>query len=152
METNRRSLLKGLFCFSTLPILHVLPDVVSLTPKIPLIPQKILTDAGLEEFLVKLREFGINHLEESVMEFNDPFWREMTRIKFSTWLENYIYSRTIYYAKPVCDERNNTLDIIDSGGKLIQVFIKPIISHDLYEIAIGHDPQGVGRFVSTYSL
>jgi hypothetical protein len=85
------------------------------------------------------------------MEFNDPFWREMTRIKFSTWLENYIYNRTIYYAKPVCDECNNTLDIIDSGGKLIQVFIKPIILHDLYEIAIGHDPQG-GWFVSTYSL
>lgn len=68
-----------------------------------------------------LKEF----LEEYLFEFNDVGTRTEVTVKIEAYLENIKGRRGIFDYQVVCDDSNNTPQVIDNNQLIVDVFIKP---------------------------
>lgn len=92
-----------------------------------------------------------NHMKEDIVysaqanlfEFNDELTRSLFRNKNNAYLEDILSRRGIYDFRVVCDESNNTQQVIDSNEFVGSIFVKPSKSINVIRLNFVATPTGV---------
>lgn len=75
--------------------------------------------------LIVIQKAITRALKPFVFEANDPFTRENIFSLVSNYMNNILARRGVYEFKVVCDETNNTAQVIDQNKLLCDLFVKP---------------------------
>ena len=70
----------------------------------------------------------------SLFEFNDEFTRAQFRDLINPYLRSIVAQRGISDFKIVCDETNNTADVIDRNQFVADIYIKPLKSINFIQL------------------
>lgn len=109
MVTNRRAFLTGL-----VSAFFVAPTALKLLPKSK--TETLISD--IQTHVEKLSE-------QSIFEVNDTTLRNNFKINVSNHLQKLKNSRQIYDFNVICDETNNTTEIIMNKEFTADIYIKP---------------------------
>lgn len=70
----------------------------------------------------------------SLFEFNDEFTRSQFRNLVNPFLRNFVSQRGIAEYRVVCDETNNTTEVIDNNQFVADIYIKPLKSINFIQL------------------
>ena len=79
-----------------------------------------------------------NPLFQFLFEQNDSASRELFKNAAEPFLETLIGQRAISEFKVICDESNNTPDIIDSNQFVVEILIKPVKSINFVRLRLNN--------------
>lgn len=118
MNIDRRELLTGFFAVAFTAAVIGLPEpVASATPS-------ALDRVNTRRLIVMIQDHMRDAIEDNLFEFNDAELRSNFRAWMKYVLDDYQAKRMLEDYKVVCDESNNTPELIDRNEFTADVYIK----------------------------
>lgn len=118
MNLDRRDILTGLFALAFTTTVVGLP-----TPSVA--APSALEQVNTRTILMMIQEQINQAVQVHMFEFNDPTMRKLFVDYMSPLMDEYVNRRLIEDYTIVCDESNNTPDLIDRNGFRTDLYIRP---------------------------
>lgn len=111
---NRRGFIKVLGIVSALTVL----------PSVSMAESSCITYEGSSEFDCSLQRELVNSYNSANLEYNDSITRKVMEHRIADTLDKYWRARKIHSYRVICDESNNTPEIINVNNLVVTVIYK----------------------------
>lgn len=107
-----------------------------------------LGKANVRFLFLAIEKYVKRAAKSRLFEFNDNYTREAFKTQIESFLRGRQSRRELEDFKVVCDDTNNTSDIISSSGFIADIYLKPAMSINFIQLNFINTPTGLTFSIS----